>query len=239
MKKKLLAGMMAGALLAGTGFGVLSGQAQAADKGTRFGQQHMQAPHDGQPPMMNMNSAEVAKQLHDTFGVSEAEVKSALDEKHNFHDVGQAAMLAKISGKSFKDVLAMKTNGKHWPEIGKELGVTAEQVQAQMNELTAERMAKKGEIAKERALALLKDGYQPQDIGMAAKLAKLSGKDVQAVLDMKKINNRWSDVAKQLGVDEAKLRPQFTGRGMHRPDKMTEGDMPAPPQPPMMDEDNK
>ena len=126
--------------------------------------------------------------------------------------------LKKISGKSFKDVLAMKTQDKHWPEISKELGIKPEQMRAQMNELSAERIAQRGNIDKDQALSLLNKGYRPMDVSVAAKLAKLSNKDIQTILDMKKINNRWGDVAEQLGVDRSALRPnmgkgQFPGHG--------------------------
>ena len=109
----------------------------------------------------------------------------------------------------------MKTADKRWPDVGKALGVTPEQFRKQMNEMTADRMAKRGDIDKAKALALLNNGYRAQDISMAAKIAKLSGKDLQAVLDMKKINNRWSDIAKKLGVDASKLRPDFKKGGQH------------------------
>ena len=72
---------------------------------------------------------------------------------------------------------------------------------------------------------------------MAAVLAKESGKDVQAVLDMKKINNRWSDVADQLGVDKSKLRPE--GAPHHMGDSFQPGSMGGPqggPPPEMMEE---
>ena len=36
-------------------------------------------------------------------------------------------------------------------------------------------------------------------------LAKASGKDIQDVLDRKRINNRWHDVARELGVDARDL----------------------------------
>lgn len=72
----------------------------------------------------------------------------------------------------------------------------------------AKMMAKKGDVDESTALKLLKNGYHPRDIEVAATLAKESGKDIQKVLDMKKINNRWEDVAKSLGVDESKVRPQ-------------------------------
>ncbi|MCR5757935.1 MAG: Tat pathway signal sequence domain protein [Selenomonas sp.] len=212
MRKKILAGVVAGAMLVGTGFGILGGQAQAADMAVKGSERQappmMRGPRGGHHPMMNMNADDVAKNLHETFGVSESEVKDAISAKRDFQDIGQAAMLAKISGKSFKDVLALKTQDKNWPQIGKELGVTPEQIHQQMDEMTADRMASRGDIDKAAALALLNKGYRPHDIGMAAKLAKLSGKDIQSVLDMKKINNRWGDVAEQLGVDMGQLRPE-------------------------------
>jgi hypothetical protein len=104
------------------------------------------------------------------------------------------------------------------PEITKELGIKPEQIRAQMNELSAERIAQRGNIDKDQALSLLNKGYRPMDVSVAAKLAKLSNKDIQTVLDMKKINNRWGDVAEQLGVDRSALRPnmgkgQFPGHG--------------------------
>jgi hypothetical protein len=178
----------------------------------------MRGHQGGERHMKRMNPDEAAKRLNKTFGVSEAEVKAAFKEKRDFRDIGQAAMLAKVSGKSFSDVLAMKTKDKRWPEISKELGVKPEQIRAQMNELSAERIAQRGNIDKEQALSLLNKGYRAMDVSVAAKLAKLSNKDIQTVLDMKKINNRWGDVAEQLGVDRSALRPnmekgKFPGHG--------------------------
>ena len=230
MRKKMLAGIVAGAMMASAGFAMLSGQAQAADQdvqNSRQGQPQMSRNHrGGERPVKNMNADDVAKHLNKTFGVSEDEVKAALKENRDFHDIGQAAMLAKISGKSFSDVLAMKTQDKHWPEISKELGVKPEQVRAQMNEMSAERIASRGDLDKNKVMSLLNNGYQPRDVEMAAKLAKASSKDIQSVLDMKKINNRWEDVAQQLGVDKSALRPE--GRRGHGPQGgPPDGEMPA------------
>ena len=217
MRKKMLAGIVAGVLMAGAGFGMLSGQAQAAEAAAQNGRPDkppvMRGHQGGERYMKRMNPDEAAKRLNKTFGVSEAEVKAAFKEKRDFRDIGQAAMLAKVSGKSFSDVLAMKTKDKRWPEISKELGVKPEQIRAQMNELSAERIAQRGNIDKEQALSLLNKGYRAMDVSVAAKLAKLSNKDIQTVLDMKKINNRWTDVAEQLGVDKSKLRPEGAHHG--------------------------
>ena len=217
MRKKMLAGIVAGAMMAGAGFVALGGQAQAANQdvqNNRQGQPQMSRnQRGGERPMKNMNADDVAKHLHKTFGVSEDEVKAALKEKRDFHDIGQAAMLSKISGKSLSDILALKTQDKHWPEISKELGIKPEQVRAQMNEMSAERIAERGNVDKAEALSLLNSGYQHRDIEMAARLAQLSGKDIQTILDMKKINNRWGDVAQQLGVDKSALRPNMEKGG--------------------------
>ena len=218
MKKKMLAGVVAGALLLGGGLGTMSAQAGAADQNRdnrpHFEKQGQQPQH----PPVHMNADEAARHVAETFGVSQAEVKKAIEDKQDFRDIGQAAMYAKITGKSFKDVLALHKDKSDWREIGKSLGVTHAQVREAMLEMRAMHIGQKGLVAQDQALALLKNGYQSRDIMMAAVLAKESGKDIQAVLDMKKINNRWTDVADQLGVDRSKLRPEgarHMGNGPH------------------------
>ena len=227
MKKKMLAGVVAGALLLGGGLGTMSAQAGSADNSRdarpNFDKQGQRPQH----PPVQMNADEAAKHVAETFGVSQAEVKQAIEAKEDFRDIGQAAMYAKITGKSFKEVLALHTDKSDWREIGKSLGVTHAQVRETMLEMRAMHIGQKGLVAQDKALALLKNGYQSKDIMMAAVIAKESGKDIQAVLDMKKINNRWSDVADQLGVDKAKLRPEGGHHGMKAPGGPQGGPPPA------------
>ena len=111
-QRKIVAGIVAGLVLTAGGFGVLSAQSQ--DKAAvqpRYCMTQGERP-DGQPPRMTTD--EVAKHIAASFGVDEKQVKSALDDNKDFRDIGQAAMLAKISGKSFEDVLALKTDDKDW-----------------------------------------------------------------------------------------------------------------------------
>ncbi|WP_337470885.1 hypothetical protein [Mitsuokella jalaludinii] len=121
-------------------------------------------------------------------------------------------MLAKISGKSFEDVLALKTDDKDWRTIGRSLGVTREKVASVRCEMTAKDLSQDGNVDETTAMNLLQAGYEPWDISWAAALAKAADKDIQSVLDLKKINNRWSDVAEQLGVDRRALQ-KFRGPG--------------------------
>lgn len=211
-QRKMIAGIVAGLVLTAGGFGVLSAQSQSQD-----GAQHRMFAKgerpDGQMPQMD--ASEAAKHIAETFGVDESQVKNAIENKKDFRDIGQAAMIAKVSGKSFDEVMALKTDDKNWRDIGESLGVTREKVEEVRQSMTAQHLSQDGDIDESKALSLLKKGYEPRDIECAAALAKASGKDIQSVLERKKINNRWGDVAKELGVDANVLPKKFHGYGPH------------------------
>ena len=169
-QRKIVAGIVAGLVLTAGGFGVLSAQSQdKAAMQPRYCMTQGERP-DGQPPRMTTD--EVAKHIAASFGVDEKQVKSALDDNKDFRDIGQAAMLAKISGKSFEDVLALKTDDKDWRTIGRSLGVTREKVASVRCEMTAKDLSQDGNVDETTAMNLLKDGYEPWDISWAAALAK-------------------------------------------------------------------
>lgn len=203
--KKLVAGILAGAMLTGIGVNAASAKSVShADKHQRPAA--MQKGQMPQHPPVQMSADDAAKKVHDTFGVDEKEVKSAIEDGKDIRDIGQAAMFANISGKSFKEVMDMKTDTKDWPEVGKDLGITREQVQDKMATMQVKDIAEKAAIDENTAVSLLKNGYRAHDIVAAGVLAKAANKDIQSVLDMKKINNRWGDVADQLGVDKSVLK---------------------------------
>ena len=125
-QRKIVAGVVAGLVLTVGGFGMLSAQSQdKTDLRPRYCVTQDERP-DGQPPKMTTD--EVAQHIAESFGVDAKQVKSALDEQKDFRDIGRAAMLAKISGKSFADVMALKTDDKDWRDIESSLGVTREKV---------------------------------------------------------------------------------------------------------------
>ena len=154
MNKKILIGMVAGAALLGTGAGLMQAQASADEQEPSYSTPD----HPGRPPRPVMNTDEMAKRIHETFGVDEAEVKAAIEANRDFRDIGQAAMLSKISGKSFKDVLGMKTEKNTWEDVGKSLGVTRDQVHEQLDDMMASRIEQKGNVDKDTALKLLRNG---------------------------------------------------------------------------------
>jgi hypothetical protein len=205
VKKKMLAGILAGTLLMAGGFGCYSVQAAQDNASTaRFA--GAEPPRGMRPP--GMNNDEAAKHIAETFGVPASEAKKALEDGEDVREVGHAAMLAKVSGKSLAEVLSLKTENKSWQDIETELGIDKAKIRQEMDGLVANRLAERGNVDKDTALKLLVEGYRPHDIEMAGFIAKETGKDIRTVLDKKKINNRWSEVAKTFGVDENKL-PRF------------------------------
>lgn len=206
MTRKMIAGMAAGLILLGGG---LSYTYAEQNDGSR--PERMERGQFGRHQPMHMDKEKAAASIADAFQVNRDEVLEAMNSNADFRDVGHAAMLAKVSGKSFKDVLAMKTQSNRWGDVRESLGVTREQMKDVMDSLTARRIAEGGNVDSSQAEALLKEGYFVQDIEAAGILAKASGKDIRSVLSMKKINNRWWDVAKSLGVDAKVLRDGMRG----------------------------
>lgn len=162
-----------------------------------------------QAPQFDVNKA--AKHIADSFGVDESQVRAAIEDRRDFRDIGRAAALAKLSGKSFQDVLAMKTDSNTWKEVRNALGVTEEAERNLQTERMAEHICQDTTIDRDEAIRLLKDGYSPRDIQAAALLSKASGKDIRDVLGMKKINNSWRDVAASLQVDDSVLQSMRRG----------------------------
>ena len=215
--KKVFVGIAAAAMIAGGSAMLLNLDTVQAAQQTIGRQDARQQ----RPPRFNLN--EMAATLADKCNVSADDIISYCNNGGDFYDASQAARLAKLSGRSFKDVAAAKTDDNRWDQVAESLGVTREQMKADMDSDMADRMAQRGDINASVAMQLLQEGYAVQDIERAAALAKASGKDVHDVLGMKKTNNRWSDVAKELGVDESTVqqdnmeRPRGNGNHHGRP----------------------
>ena len=198
LNKQLIAGITLGAVLLTGSIG-----AYAATNDKSHSPKECFAERDGQPP--KFNKEDFAKSIAENFGVDKNDVLKAIENKEDFKDIGHAAMLAKISGKSFNEILAMKTN---WRDVENTLGIDQKAIKKERDAALAERIAKNDNIDKETAIKLLADGYNPRDIEAAAAIAKAAGTDVQTVLDAKKINNRWHEVAASFGVNEDLLKSQ-------------------------------
>ncbi|MBR1858412.1 MAG: hypothetical protein IJ797_02820 [Selenomonadaceae bacterium] len=199
VSKTLLAAVIAGSVAF---IGVNDIQtAQAANAAAN--QTEATAENQQQPPRINIDK--IAKEIAEIYGVKESEVRDALNAKKPLDDIYYAAMLAKVSGKSFKKVLSMKAD---WWDVQDALGITEEQIHTVMEDMMISDISVRSNVPEETVRKLLKEHYHPRDIRIAGRLANAAHKDIQSVLDMKKINQRWRDVANELGVSESLVRPR-------------------------------
>ena len=139
------------------------------------------------------------------YGVDSLQVRAALTQGVHIRDIQIAAVLSKLSGKSFSDVLSMKMD---WIQVAEKLGVTREKIDEFYRQQMGEQLAQDSAVDINTLRTLLKEGYKPRDLVIAGRIAKLSGKDIKTVLAKRKINNTWRDVAKSFGLSFEQLMPQ-------------------------------
>ena len=204
--RKNMVGITLGVLIVGGSIGSLAHAHEPAGHTAAPPPAHGQM--DSAHANVQMSSEEIAKHLSEMFNVSETEVKQAIDAKKDLFDVGQAAMFAKISGKSFNDVMAMRDSGKTWEQIGDALNIMEDDVQRELDKIEIMHITMRGDVDGKTANVLYEEGYAPRDIDAAGIIAKASGKDVREVLERKTMKNSWKDVAKAFGVDPALVKPE-------------------------------
>ncbi|WP_094607221.1 hypothetical protein SPSIL_057700 [Sporomusa silvacetica DSM 10669] len=148
-----------------------------------------------------------------TLGIDKEAATKYLNPGIDPRELGLAATMAKVSGKSFVNVLQMKNLANTWTDVEQALGITKEQLHAFHLNMMADQMEEDFAIPRQTALDLLTQKYNPQDILAANVLATAAHKTIDDVLVMKKINNKWKDVAQTLGVDVKVLNlPMKLGR---------------------------
>lgn len=194
-RKKILAGILGGALIFGGGQAFAS-PPEMPENDTTWEEED------------SVNIKGWAKFISTRYGLSGAEVEKAFNDGVHIEDIRRAAVLAKLSGKSFSEVLAMKVD---WPQVAKKLGITREQVIEFFWEERNDTFAERLNLDKKTFKGLLKDGYDHRDIFIAGKIAQASGKNIKTVLEKRRINNTWDDVAKSFGVDLKKIMAQVRG----------------------------
>lgn len=164
-----------------------------------------------------------AQRLSETYGLSKDTILARMNDGAGIRDINRAAFLAKASGKTFDEVLALKKSDNTWKDVASTLGVTKEQTKATFNALAADRLNANLGFDRNTVLGLMNEGYKVRDIAVAGLLAENTDKTPASVLELKKINNTWRDVAHTLGVsdetfkqDMQKLRQALGRDGHHR-----------------------
>ncbi|MBR2734197.1 MAG: hypothetical protein IKD80_08170 [Selenomonadaceae bacterium] len=189
--KKILAGILGGALIF-TGANAFAAEPDASDFERAWQEEAAQ------------NIGGWAKYFSDKYGIDGAQIERAMHDGVHIEDIKHAAVLSKLSGKNFSDVLAMKVD---WSQVADKLGITHDQIKNFYDQERDAEFAERAGIDVGTFKSLLKDGYQLHDIAIAGKIATASGKDIKTVLGKRKINNTWGDVAKSFGVDMKKIMP--------------------------------
>lgn len=228
-KKKAIILAIAGAFAA-TGIAAPLMQTVSASAKTEQAQAQQQV----QPPKM---TDEMAAQAAQKLGIDKQLLIDFQAKGNNIRDLHMAMVVADASQHSLTEVITAKISGSSWPELCKSYNLDETKLHQIEQDHMAKKLATEISLSEDTIKGLLGNGYQPQDIVMASILAKKADKDIQAVLDMKKINNHWQDVAKTLNVSDADIQaalqtmphmmpggPQQPGPGMPPP-----ADAPAPP----------
>lgn len=172
-------------------------------------------------------SAEIAKD----FDLDEKEILAACKDKRSFWDIMHAAVVAKASNQPFANVIRFKTAENSWGDVHAAMRVSPAMMRAARADAMTNHMAARLAMDKDQVKGLLEEGYRPRDIFCASVIAKLSNAGVKEILQEKKINNRWEEVAQAHNIDRKAFWGEmekmggfgagFHGRGhygeIHRP----------------------
>lgn len=199
LRNKVLAGILSGAIIFTGGIALNPVQAAPFEN-----EQQQESPRHERHKMSDEQIGKFANDIAEKYNVNSSEVEAALKSGVQFKDVKIAALLAKMSGKSFSEVLEMRSD---WKQVAEKLGITHEQIGEFMKAEMIEDLAKNSKLDAKTVESLLKDRYDPMDITFAGLIANASGKNVKSVLSKRKINNTWEDVAKEFNVDLKKIMP--------------------------------
>ncbi|SEJ92698.1 hypothetical protein SAMN05660742_1259 [Propionispira arboris] len=222
-KKKTLILALTGAFaITGIGTTYLNQTAFAATADTT--QQDQGQMHREHKATSKVMTDEMAQQFATTFNVDKKVLLDYQAKGYTMRDFHQAALIASAGNKSFTEVMNAKTATNSWKDVMDSFSITNEQLQQAAQAFMSKQMSTMLQIDESTVNGLLKDGYQPNDIVMASVLSKQSSKTISTVLNMKKINNTWKDVATSLGIDEATFNQCMTdlkskmpkSPGMHR-----------------------
>jgi hypothetical protein len=142
----------------------------------------------------------MAQNIQDCFGIDKQALLDYNKQGWKMHDLNKAALIAYASEKPISDILNAKTMTNDWKDVGESFGVTREKMHTVMQTMMSKKMAANLDVNSDVINSFLSQGYHPRDIAMAVTLSKHSDKTIDEVITMKKINNRWSDVATSLGI---------------------------------------
>jgi plasmid maintenance system antidote protein VapI len=195
LAKKAIVLALAGAFLV-TGIGITQMPQSVAIAATQ------QVQHQEQHQRPDFNPEVMAQNIQDSFGIDKQVILDYNKQGWKMHDLHKAALIAYASEKPISDILNAKTMTNDWKNVGESFGVTKEKFHTVMQTMMSKKMATTLGVNSDVINSFLSQGYHPRDTAMAVTLSKHTDKTTDEILNMKKINNRWSDVATALGISD-------------------------------------
>jgi hypothetical protein len=162
------------------------------------------------PPKREVDPAKAAERISTVFHVKQDDVCSLQAKGYSLRDIGRAAFLADASGKSLTNVIQLKKEENTWKDVAQEIGVTKEQLKAERNKITSERIAVRYDGNASQLRTLHEQGHSYGNLAKASYLSQQAQKSVTDVVAMKTDANNWLDVSDQLGLDAEKTKAEFS-----------------------------
>ena len=134
--------------------------------------------------------------IHYKYEIPEEQVQTLLERGIRFGEIDQAALLSCLSGKSLEEILAMRKEDP-WGVIKKKLGLTPASYEKAYLLHRADRLHRFYGMEKERAFALLSEGYPNHWIRLAYLLEKHSGQKMEVIIHSRKKAERWKAYAER------------------------------------------
>lgn len=182
--------------------------AYAAQEGTQMEQQQKRPPRRPQLTMEEMQTV-----LSQKYFVTPEETKSLIDSGTSFRDLERAAKLSYISGKSVKDILALKKD-EPWQRVEVLIGAVGEKAYQKELERKAVNLERWWGIPKKVGMRYMRQGYPMHYVKVTWILAKHSDWTMDAILKDKKYGENWKAGAR--GILVSMGRPMMHGSGSTR-----------------------
>lgn len=171
-------------------------------------------PHDFRPEFHHIafNPDYAAAAIAENYGIDKAVVESYLNEGWHPRAIEQGCLLADLSGQSLESIMESRSQGLSWREVAESVNVTQDNIANARFKSFAQDFAQRNDMNEFTARRLLEDGYHPEDIAIANAIAKRSDTPIYKVISLRKINNTWQDVAREVGLSPRDTHGIFAPR---------------------------
>lgn len=191
--------------------GVAGGMYQPAPRPPR--KEGMKGPRPGKAPRkggMAMHKRpgipELALMLHNDYGVDTEELTGWLKGGLHYKDLRRLGIYAYTTGLPMREVVAMSRLYGKDESLRKALGLTESAIREGMISFQADRLWKRMDIPREDTIRFMHMGFGMHQINTAALLSRKSGKSTYDIMLMRRKDNKWIDVAKELGLSEEDMK---------------------------------